>query len=169
MCIRDRYYTQAAERGYSMAMYNLACLYLDGRGVEQDSISAMEWMLRAAERGNAYAQVKLAWMLEKGVGIRKDYDEAAKWYLAGSRQGLALGQINLALLLASGAVGETDLVGAYKWMKLAAQTGNQGAEKFLPTIREKMSPEELAEAELLITRFVAQPYTEEIPPGTPQG
>ena len=129
----------------------------------------MEWMLRAAERGNAYAQVKLAWMHENGGGISKDYEEAAKWYLAGSRQGLALGQINLALLLASGAVGETDLVGAYKWMKLAAQTGNQGAEKFLPTIREKMSPEELAEAELLITRFVAQPYTEEIPPGTPQG
>jgi len=72
-------------------------------------------------------------------------------------------------LLASGAAGETDLVGAYKWMKLAAQTGNQGAEKFLSTIREKMTPEELAEAELLITRFLAQPYTEEIPPGTPQG
>ena len=54
-------------------------------------------------------------------------------------------------------------------MKLAAQTGNQGAEKFLPTIREKMSPEELAEAELLITRFVAQPYTEKTPPGSPQG
>ena len=52
-------------------MYNLACLYLDGRGVEQDSISAMEWMLRAAERGNAYAQVKLAWMHENGVGISK--------------------------------------------------------------------------------------------------
>ena len=43
-----------------------------------------------------------------------------------------MGQINLALLLASGAVGEKDLVGAYKWMKLAAQTGNQGAEKFSP-------------------------------------
>ena len=54
-------------------------------------------------------------------------------------------------------------------MKLAAQTGNQGAQKFLPTIREKMSPEELAEAELLSTRFGAQPYTEELPPGTPQG
>ena len=129
----------------------------------------MEWMLRAAELGNAYAQVKLAWMHENGVGIRKDYEEAAKWYLASSRQGLALGQINLALLLASGAVGNKDLVGAYKWMKLAAQTGNQGAEKFLPTIREKMSPEELTEAELLITRFVAQPYTEKIPPGVPQG
>ena len=44
-----RYYTQAAERGYSMAMYNLACLYLDDVA-EQDSISAMEWMLRGRTR-----------------------------------------------------------------------------------------------------------------------
>ena len=78
-------------------------------------------------------------MLEKGVGIRKDYD-GRQVVLAGSRQGLALGQINLALLLASGAVGETDLVGAYKWMKLAAQTGNQGAENFSPPSVKKCHP-----------------------------
>ena len=120
-------------------------------------------MLRAADQGNAYAQVKYAWMLEKGIGIRQDYSESAKWYEKAAEQGLALGQINLSLLLASGAPGKKDPVNAYKWMRLATKAGNKGAATFLPTIAAEMTPKQIAQANLLVSKFVARPKIEDIP------
>ena len=161
----------AAGKGYSGGIYNLAIMHLEGKGTKYDPIKAIEWMLKAGERGNAGAQTKYAWMLEEGIGIRQNYEEAAKWYRKAAEQGLAPAQLELGLLLSAGAEGgEPDPINAYKWLQLAVQWGNVGAKKMLPKIAAQMSPEQIAQAKLLASNFVARPTMEEIyvepPPGS---
>lgn len=44
------YYQQAAERGEPIAMYNLALLYRDGRGVAKNDYNFSQWLQQSAER-----------------------------------------------------------------------------------------------------------------------
>ena len=152
-----------------MAMYNLACMLRDGRGMAADPIAASVLMLKAAEKGNAYAQAAFAWMLEKGVGVNKDFVKAAEWYHRAAEQGLSVGQIQLALLLASGVSGEKGMVAAYKWQAVSAGTGHEGAGKFLKTITKDMTEEQVTDAQALVAEFIAKPVIEDVRPEGPQG
>ena len=110
-------------------------------------------------------------MLEEGIGIRRNLEEATKWYRKAADQGWAPAQLGLGVLLSAGAEGgEPDQINAYKWLQLAVQWGNVGAKKMLPEIAAKMTPEQIAQAKLLASNFVARPTMEEIdvepPPGS---
>ncbi|WP_294911393.1 tetratricopeptide repeat protein, partial [uncultured Gilliamella sp.] len=50
---------QEAEQGHSSAQYNLAFMYDDGEGIEQDKVKAAYWYTKAAEQGEANAQYNL--------------------------------------------------------------------------------------------------------------
>ena len=158
-----KYFTMAAEKGYSVATFNLATMHLEGKGIKADPIKAAEWMLKAAERGYALAQYKYAWMLEEGIGIRRNLEEATKWYQKAADQGVAPAQLELGILLSAGAVnGIPDPINAYKWLQLAAKWGNVGAIAMLPKIAEEMTPAQILEAKDLAVNFVARPTMEEI-------
>ena len=47
------YMLKSAERGNSEAQYNLAWLYLNGVGVEQDVDIAFDWYLSSANKSNS--------------------------------------------------------------------------------------------------------------------
>lgn len=56
----------ATHFGDANAQYNLARMYLDGVGVEKDSLQAVRWLSLAAQKGHAQAQARLGQMLFAG-------------------------------------------------------------------------------------------------------
>ena len=73
------YYRLAAEQGLALAKHNLALLYEEGRGVEQDYAQALTLYREAAEAGEIDAAVNLGVMYLDGVGTAVDNAEALKW------------------------------------------------------------------------------------------
>jgi uncharacterized protein len=88
----------AAEAGLPLAQNNLACMYLDGEGVEVNPVKAAEWyqkgmLLRilqkyqhtqcasspAAEAENTLAQYNLGIMFKNGKGVEKNLVKAFEW------------------------------------------------------------------------------------------
>jgi hypothetical protein len=56
----------ATHFGDANAQYNLARMYLDGVGIEKDSLQAVRWLSLAAQKGHAQAQARLGQMLFAG-------------------------------------------------------------------------------------------------------
>jgi TPR repeat protein len=56
----------ATHFGDANAQYNLARMYLDGVGVEKDSLQAVRWLSLAAQKDHAQAQARLGQMLFAG-------------------------------------------------------------------------------------------------------
>lgn len=72
--------TKAAEHGDVFSQYSLALAYHMGRGVSQDSGTAVQWYRRAAEQGHVESQYALGSLLDRGEGVARDSDEAHAWY-----------------------------------------------------------------------------------------
>jgi TPR repeat protein len=70
----------AAEAGHRPAQAELARMYRNGDGVEQDYGLMMKWYARAAEQGDVGAQLFLADGYGYGYGVEPDVVEAYKWY-----------------------------------------------------------------------------------------
>lgn len=63
----------------SDAQYELARLYVDGRGVAKDNEEAMRWFVAAADQGLPRAQASFGTMLVEGWGIPKDVGRGLSW------------------------------------------------------------------------------------------
>lgn len=74
--------------GVPQAQYALGMMYLEGKGTETDTETALKWLLRAAEQGHAQAQLQLAEIYASDGGP-VDMREAYFW------ASLALGQFDL--------------------------------------------------------------------------
>ena len=87
------WFLKSAEAGYDQGMYNVACMYYSGRGVDTDYTEAIEWFEQAAAAGVADAMIKLGDMYFMGEGVNVNEGEAAAWYKravkAGDTSGLA--------------------------------------------------------------------------------
>ena len=55
----DELTIDAAEQGVATAQYNLGVHYLEGEGVEKDSVEAVAWFRKAADQGFPNAQKAL--------------------------------------------------------------------------------------------------------------
>ncbi len=60
-------FSEAAEAGDSWGQYNLATLYRDGEGVEQDFNTAKMWFTKAADLGNQKAKTAMQVMCEENA------------------------------------------------------------------------------------------------------
>ncbi len=65
-----------AERGHTLAQYNLGRMYYTGDGVPQDYKEAKKWFDRTAAQEYAPAQTSLGVLYDEGQGVRRDYNEA---------------------------------------------------------------------------------------------
>ena len=79
-----------ANSGDAESQYNLAVMYCNGAGVEQDYTEAARWYRKAAEQGHAHAQHNLGNRYSSGTGVEQDYTEAARWYRKGGGAGACL-------------------------------------------------------------------------------
>jgi TPR repeat protein len=76
-----------AEKGNTIAEFNMGVLYDQGKGVPQDYVQAMQWYRKAAEKGLPQAQVNLGILYQEGQGVKPDYVRAYFWYALADSQG----------------------------------------------------------------------------------
>lgn len=67
-----RLYKMAVERGHYKAMNNLAYMYVDGIGVEQDEREALKLVEREIETGAPLGYYQMGLFLNDGTGVEKD-------------------------------------------------------------------------------------------------
>ena len=124
-------------------------MYRTGEGVPQDYGEAVKWFRLAADQGDASAQNNLGVMYEYGRGVPQDYGEAVKWFRLAADQGEALAQNNLGLMYAKGKGVPQNYIQAHMWLNLAGARGNEDARKTRGIVKDKMTPEQVAEAQRL--------------------
>lgn len=139
----------AAEQGNAKAQEHLGGLYHSGIGVQKDAIESVKWVRLAANQGNAKAQTALGAAYAQGDGVQMDDVEAIKWYRLAAEQGDSGGQFMLGMRYSLGSGIPMDYLEAYKWLNLAAASGYRFADERREKVAEKMTPEQIAEAQKL--------------------
>ena len=148
-----RLWKPLADQGYALAQYNLGVTYANGYGVTQDYAAAAAWYRKAADQGHASAQFNLGFMYRAGFGVTQDYAAAAEWYRKAADQGYAAAQSNLGLMYAQGFGVAQDYVQAHMWFSLAADGGSKEAIKNRDIAAEKMTLEQIMEAQKLASEW----------------
>jgi TPR repeat protein len=133
----QRWWKEAARRGYAVSMNNLGLLYANGQGVEQDYGAALKWWTMAAERGSAWAMNSIGDLYEHGLGVTQSYGEALSWYQRAADAGDGLAMYNLGSLYESGHGVEPSLKAAYDWYSRSADKGIASAMYSLGRILEE--------------------------------
>ncbi len=77
-----------AEEGNYGAQYYLGEMYLEGRGVPQNTAKALELFRAAAEGNRPYPQYRLGAMHAAGNGVKKDPKTAYMWFELAASFGL---------------------------------------------------------------------------------
>ena len=88
--------------------------------------------------------------------MTQDYAEAAKWYRKAAEQDQTDAQNNLGVSYAFGTGVVKDYVEGYKWLNLAASKGYEKSKELMAVLENKMTPEQIAEAQRQSAAFVPQ-------------
>ena len=110
------------------------------------------------------AQYNLGWCYDRGDGVTKDDVEAFKWFRRAAEQGDAPAQNHIGVCYDNGRGVTKDFVEAYKWFNLASVRGHENAKKNLIIVEQRMTKEQIAEAQRISREFKEKI---ELPPGLP--
>jgi uncharacterized protein len=113
-----------AVKGHPVAQNNLGILYLDGKGVKQDTSEALRYLSLSAASGSSLGQNNLGGLYREGKGVSRDYAKAAQWFTASAAQGNAAAMYNLGLMYELGQGMKAEPFHAYMWYALAAEEKN---------------------------------------------
>lgn len=121
--LRDRQYPKAfelllplAEKGYGEAQYELAKLYLEGWGTDQDEIAGVLWLRRAADRVWLPARQDMA---DRAIS-RGDYAEAVTWLQKSAEKSYAPSEYTLGMMYLNGTGVRRDREEALRLIKASA-------------------------------------------------
>ena len=113
-------FNEASALGYPDAIYNAGVCYINGYGVEPDSIEAFTHFLRAANCGHSRALHNLAGCYLKGIGTTANDTLALNTYKRAAATGFSRSQLALADCYISGTGTAKDSATAYEWYCIAA-------------------------------------------------
>jgi hypothetical protein len=152
----ERWYREAAARGYLQAKYRLSLI--EKRGWSEFYSQEVKWLKEDAEAGIVDAQHALGAYHMSGRGANLNASEAAKWWKLSARRGYATSQARLALLYSKGDGVPRDGARAYAWMNLAVANLLPSAVKDIAIgLRDnwgvKLSLDQLSRAQDLIMTF----------------
>ena len=117
-----KYYTLAADNGYTEAMMCLARIYETGDGVEQNKNEAIRWYKLAAEKGDYEAIYHLS------EDITLNYaEEPLDWCVKVAEHGDTFAQLYLAEIYHDGKGVEKNFEEYLKWYKMVAEDGDSEA------------------------------------------
>ncbi len=142
-----------AEEGHARSQLQLGSMYANGHGVVINLPKAFEYFLAAAEQGLGEAQHAVAFSYRVGNGVPRNQDEAAKWYLLAADAGVKDAQYHLATFYGGGNGVPRDYVLSYKWFSLAAAQGVYEARPALFNCVDRLTPEQVAEAQRLASAW----------------
>ena len=92
-------------------------------------------------------------MYRDGDGVPEDDAEAVRWFRLAADQGEAAAQYNLGVMYRDGDGVPEDIVLAYMWFNLAAAQGNENAQDNKDIAEQRMTREQIAEAQRLSTEW----------------
>jgi TPR repeat protein len=171
-------------RGNNNARYELGMLYLKGQGVGQDFSSAAKYLQKAAIYNRILdlttspdAQYALSTLYTAGKGVTQSDGEAVKFLRMAAKEDHIKAQFGLGMMFAAGRGVAQSLPNAYLWIARAAEgdaafrsysqttktalsytNGTAEAVKARDTIRARMTPEQITEAQVLVDRCVSSKY-----------
>ncbi len=122
---------EATKNEDKQALFDLALMYDDGDGVEEDNDKAIALYIKAANKGHVKAMNNLALMYDEGDGVEEDNEEAVKWYTKAAEQGYATAQYNLGMMYDEGEGVKRDDEKAIYWYTKAAEQGDEDAQNNL--------------------------------------
>lgn len=118
-------------------------------------VARQEWA-PLAEDGHAEAQFRLGCLYTFGQGVPKDHEMALRLFRLAADQGDLDAQNNLGGIYAEGLGVAPDLVQAYMWFELAAGRGHEMAQSNRAFIADRMSAEQVDEAEAMAVAWREQ-------------
>lgn len=122
---------QAAKVGSPDAMYDLACMYFVGEGVDENTQTALKWLKQSADAGYGLAQELMGQAYFNGFeSIEQDYNLAEKYLHAAALKGSHDAQRDLAYLYMI----LEDYENALPWVKKTILLGDHQAYAFLGRI-----------------------------------
>lgn len=123
---------------------------------------AREIFLPLAQGGNADAEELIGVMYAMGLGVERDDERAFDWYLRSSLKGHPGAQSGIGWYYEVGrGIPAPDLVRAYTWYVLSAIGGDPDAAISMNEVVKKMTPEEIAKAEILIDDYKGHLYPDD--------
>ena len=128
-----------------------ASLRLGANEVTNDFVAPV---LAAAENGNATAQALVGTMYYYGYGLSQDYKKALFWYKLAAEFGEVSAQATLGRMYYLGHAVRQDLVQAHKWYDIASINGHEDAGSYRHRVSEKMSHDQIIEAEELAASWI---------------
>jgi TPR repeat protein len=134
------YLVRAANTEFSPALLDLASLYDDGRGVDQDRAKAFELYERAAKIGNTEARFIIGERLFTGDGVDMDRDTGRQWYELAAARGHPGAMFRLAQMGVAKAnnMNVEYRIDAYAWLTLAQQRGGPAIRKEATELRNQL-------------------------------
>jgi len=160
-----KWFSKAADQGFTNAQIEIGRAYYFGRGVVEDKNKAVNWFRKAAEQGSIQGELYLGLCYKYGDGVPMNADEAVKWLTQAANQNDASAQFELGCCYSE--YGGIDYVKknnvlAYKWLSLAKAHGKQGTidgkmgMDALEYVSFYLSPEQKSEAQRLAADFVPE-------------
>lgn len=144
---------RAADRGEPRAQYLIGLAHYSGTGVARDYTHAVKFLTAAATQGHAEAQLLLGRAFANGRGVAKNQAWAARWYGKAAARGLPEAQFTYGVARASGLGLPENNPRGYAWLLLANRAGHQKAGEVATAMKEKLTPERLAEATARADKF----------------
>jgi len=126
-----------AEKNNPIAEYELATMYQDGKGIEQNLNKAEQLYLKAAAKGHTLSQVELGILYMTGEGVKQNYKKAFQLFQEASKTGNDFANYNLARMYWNGYGVQQNYALAYKHYKVASDQGHMGATYALASMLEE--------------------------------
>lgn len=141
-----KWFTMAAEKGEPTAQYNLSLFYIEGFGVEPDTVQAQKWYDLAFQQDNTLPPLIVERPAPNDIDLtiatkkkgkngekitsktQKKFANALPTFRTRAEAGDAVAQYNLGVLYSDGIGTERNYKEAFKWFRLAAEQGDADAQ-----------------------------------------
>ena len=120
-------YEEAAAKGNTIGAYNLALMYLYGKGVPVDYQKAKALFTEAANKGYPEAITQLAGIYFNGLGVPRDVHQGMELYKKAASLNNSNALYELGLLSETGIATKVNYADALKYYNDAASKGNERA------------------------------------------
>jgi TPR repeat protein len=151
-----KWYSKAANLS-PQAEFNLASMFIDGRGVPRDYGQAMTLCRNAAKQNYEPAQFCIGYLYQHGFGTPADSKEAAKWYELSRRYVPAMMALAEMYWKAEGV--KLDRPEAYYYFFLANRKGASEAKTQAQTLWKEMSKDDVKHLEKKLRDLHYDPQT----------
>lgn len=135
-----RYLSAAAIEQQRRAQYDLALLYLEGKGCAPDPVAAVAWLTEAMKSGDPAVQYKLATLHEAGRGTPLNYANAGVLYTLACNKGHAASATRIARMAAEGLGTTKSAIQAWAYASLAVELGDENANALVAELDASLNP-----------------------------